>query len=251
MGALKILLVDDTKLLLEIGKSFLANSPVRVLTAQNGEEAMEVMKKERPDLVILDQCMPKMSGVECCAAMRSTPTLKGISVIMISGSASKEDQAAFAQVGCNAFLAKPLDRQLFLEKVRTFLPSIDRRELRVSCRMPLAMEIPGAVFTGVSEDLSLGGIYAATEHLIPAETRISLRFRLPGRADNPLIVAKGRVAWVNRAQKLINPRFSPGFGVEFLEITGEGLAILRKSEIQEFVQSAGKNGTRAAAANPR
>ena len=55
-----ILLVDDTKLLLEIEKSFLENSPVRVLTALNGEEALKIVYSEQPDLVILDQNMPTL-----------------------------------------------------------------------------------------------------------------------------------------------------------------------------------------------
>ena len=233
----KILLVDDTRLLLEIVKSYLLNSPVQVLTASNGEEALEIANKERPDLVVLDQNMPKMNGIDCCAAMRRNPALVEIPVIMISGSSSMEDRQAFVQAGCSDFLAKPIVRGYFLAKVRSFLPAVEQRAERVPCRTPVAMEIAGVPFSGVSEDISRGGVYVATDHEMIAGGKISLRFRLPGNVDNSWITARGRVAWLNSARKKVSPHLREGFGVEFLEITGEGLPILRKNEIIAFVES--------------
>jgi CheY-like chemotaxis protein/Tfp pilus assembly protein PilZ len=242
MDTPKILLVDDTMMLLEIGKSFLAHSAVRVLTARNGEEALEIITRERPNLVILDQHMPKMNGTTCCAVMRRDPALRTIPVIMISGSTTREDCEAFEQAGCKGFLAKPLVRQHFLAKVRAFLPTVEQRVTRVPCRTPVAMEIPGASLSGVSYDISSGGLYVATDYEAAVGRGISLRFRLPDKTDNPLIVAKGRIAWLNSASHRVNTHFPVGIGVEFLEITGEGLAILRKSEIHEFVESCRESG---------
>lgn len=242
MNTPKILLVDDTRMLLEIGKSFLADSPVQVFTAQNGEEALEIINSELPDLVVLDQNMPRMNGVTCCAAIRKNPATHTIPVLMISSTASKADRDAFAQAGCNGFLAKPLDRQQFLETVREFLPAIERRGARVPCRSAVAMEISGALFSGVTEDISAGGVYVATDHKGEVGDRISLCFSLPGKSDNPLITARGRIAWVNSARNRVNRELPVGFGVEFLEITGKGLAILRKSEIYEFVEAGRKSG---------
>ena len=242
MDTPKILLVDDTMLLLEIGKSFLAYSAVRVLTARNGEEALEIMNRERPNLVILDQQMPKMNGIACCAAMRRDPALRTIPVIMISGSTTKEECEAFEQAGSNGFLAKPLVRQKFLAKVRDFLPTVEQRVTRVPCRTAVAMELPGSSWSGVSYDISSGGLYVATDYEAAEGSGIFLSFRLPGGIDNPLIMAKGRIAWENSALHRVNPHFPAGIGVEFVQITGEGLAILRKSEIHEFVESYRKNG---------
>ena len=233
----KILLADDTRLLLEICKSYLANSQVQVITAQNGEEALEITKKERPDLVVLDQNMPKMRGVDCCVAMRGDPALKNIPVLIISTSSSKADIEEFMQAGCNGFLAKPLIRQHFLAKVRAFLPAVEQRMTRIPCRTPVTMEISGSSLSGISYDISSGGLYVATDYQAAVESGISLCFRLPGKIDNPLIMAKGRIAWLNSVLHRVNPHFPAGIGVEFLEITGEGLAILRKNEIREFVES--------------
>ncbi len=237
-----ILLVDDTKLLLEIEKSFLENSPVRVLTALNGEEALKIVSSERPDLIVLDQNMPVMNGVACCAAIRRDPDLRKIPVLMTSSAVSKEDRELFLRAGCNGFLAKPLDRQRFLSEVRAFLPAVERREPRVSCRTAVSMEIAGTMFSGISENISLKGMFVAAFHHVSAEDRVTMRFRLPGAHDTSWITARGRVAWINSARHLTNRLLPPGFGVELLEITGEGLPILRKTELYEFIESHRKRG---------
>jgi CheY-like chemotaxis protein/Tfp pilus assembly protein PilZ len=230
-------------MLLEIGKSFLANSPVQVFTALNGEEALAIIAKELPDLVVLDQNMPKMNGITCCIAMRNDPAMQTIPVIMISSSASQADLEAFDGAGCSGFLPKPLDRQYFLETVRKFLPAIERRGARVPCGSTVTMEFSGELFSGTIEDISIGGVYVATDYEVAAGSRITLCFSLPGNRDTTLITARGRVVWLNRAPKKAHPRFPAGLGVEFLEITGKGLAILRKNEISEFVESGVKNST--------
>jgi CheY-like chemotaxis protein len=237
MGFPKILLVDDTKMLLEIIKSYLINSPVQVFTALNGKEAMEVARKERPDLVVLDQNMPVMNGTECCAVLRKDSLLKKIPVIMMSSRATPEDREAFKQAGCDDFLAKPLERQRFLAKLHSFLPEVEQREARVPCRTEVTMEIAGTFFCGICEDISLLGLYIATDFKVSVESSISLRFKLPGKTDNPFITAKGRIAWLNCTGRQMKPHLPPGFGVEIHEITGEGLAILRKNEIREFVEA--------------
>ncbi len=237
-----ILLVDDTKLLLEIEKSFLENSPVRVLTAMNGEEALKIVNSERPDLVILDQNMPVMNGVTCCAAIRRDPDLKKIPVLMISSAISREDREMYRRVGCSGFLAKPLERQSFLKEVRTFLPAVERREPRVPCQTAVRMEIAGSSFAGTSENISLKGMFVSTACQVTVDAQVVLRFRLPDTDDASWIRVKGRVAWINPERQLTNRLLPPGVGVEFVEIVGEGLPILRKTELYEFIESRRRKG---------
>ena len=236
MKSQKVLLVDDTKMMLEIIKSYLANSPVQVVTAQNGKEALEVCSSEQPDLVVLDQNMPVMNGVECCKAMRKDLLLKKIPVIMISSRSTPEDRDVFRQAGCDDFLAKPLERQSFLAKLHVYLPAVEQREARVPCRTEVTMGISGSSISGVSVDISLTGLYIATDFKASVESLVFLRFVLPG-TGNPLISATGRIAWLNNAGCPIKPDLPPGFGVKILEVTGEGLAMLRKNEIREFVET--------------
>src|SRR6266702_2625721 len=137
----KILLVDDVMLFLEIEKGFLVHSPVTILTAKDGVEALSLTRSERPDLVVMDLNMPKMDGVTCCSTIKSDPALGSIPVIMISNSSRPEDVETCWKAGCDDFMAKPLDGKLFLEKMHKFLPAVERRSARVHCQMPVTLRI--------------------------------------------------------------------------------------------------------------
>jgi len=232
----KILLVDDNRLLLEMERTYLHNSQVVILSALNGEEALGIMKEQRPDLVVLDQNMPKMSGTACCAAMRSDPDLCSIPVLMISNSISREDQEEYTKAGCTDFLAKPVERRQFLEKILTFLSSIERRWPRVACRTEVEMKISGMHVSGFCEDIALGGLYVATDFTVQEGSVINLKFRLPDKGDEPPVTAWGSVAWLNTARDRKHIGLPAGFGVEFIEITGEGMPMLRKKEISDFIK---------------
>jgi Tfp pilus assembly protein PilZ len=98
------------------------------------------------------------------------------------------------------------------------------------------MEIAGIRFDGTAENISLKGMFVATDYPATIEDKIALRFCLSGAQGAPGMTVKGRVAWVKPAHHA-NRNVASGLGVEFLEITGEGLAILRKTELCEFIES--------------
>jgi CheY-like chemotaxis protein len=236
MNIPKILLVDDTSFFLEVEKSLLAVSPVHLLTAADGEEALHLVRTERPDLVIMDYVMPKMDGKKCCATLKADPDLCSIPVIMVTTSDRLEDIRACFDAGCNDFLSKPLDRKRFLEKVRNFMPVIDRRKLRVSCRMQVTLQFDETVATVESVDLSIDGIFLRSDLKIPLGARVQLSFTLPGVSES-VTKARGRVAWLNDVKTSLQVKMPIGFGVEFDEITGEGLASLRKKELRAFIDA--------------
>ncbi len=74
MARKKVLLADDAELLLDLEKKILVREGVTVLTAGNGREALDLVRRERPDLVFLDLDMPVMDGDECCRRIREDPT---------------------------------------------------------------------------------------------------------------------------------------------------------------------------------
>ena len=234
MGLPKILLVDDVKLFLEIEKKYLDLSAVTVLTAQDGEEALRMVGAEHPDLVILDVNMPKMDGVTCCSRIKQNPATRSIKVIMVSNVSRKEDIDQCWQAGCDEFLEKPVDGKLFLEKARKFIPSIERRDARVSCRLAVTCRTAEGSFAGEMVDISLHGVYVATSADVYRGEDIVLSFTVPGSATP--IAAQGRVAWLNRAGAVRKPSLPFGFGVQVLEITGEGMALLRINELKKFIQ---------------
>ncbi len=229
----KVLLVDDVKLLLEIQKKYLASSMVHVLTAGDGAEALDVARREFPDLIIMDRYMPRMDGVTCCAALKEDPKLKHIPVIMVSNAAKPADLDEYNRAGCSDYLSKPLDGKVFLETIKKFLPAIERRSFRVPLHAEVRLTHNGATFQGRSEDIALNGIYVATGVLIPMGEELSFSFVLPG-SDSSMEV-RGRVAWINRTGSGGESGYKPGFGIEFLEITGQGIPFLRKGELKDFI----------------
>ncbi len=233
----KILLVDDVKMLLEIQKGFLSSSSVHILTALNGTEALEVAYRERPDLIILDKYMPKMDGIACCSTIKSDPLLKHIPVIIVSNAAKPADIEEYSRAGCDDYLAKPIDGKLFLNTIKKHLPSFDRRGSRVTCRVEVSLTCNGVVHVGMSEDISMAGIYVATGFSLSRGKELRLSFVLPG-SDAPT-EARGRVAWVNKGSSNGRRELPPGIGVEFLEITGQGIQLLRKSELKDYISISG------------
>ncbi|MDD2318659.1 MAG: response regulator [Geobacteraceae bacterium] len=214
----KILLVDDTKLFLELEKSFLKLSPVQVLSASSGEEALEIARKEHPDLIFMDITMPGMGGIACCSALKADSMLRAIPVIMVSSHGKEEDLEMCRKAGCNDYLTKPIDRRLFLEKARFFLDAIERRDVRVTCETLVTFTANGVSRSGVSADLSYGGIYIAADREIDEKQAVTVEIALPGALSTP-ITAQGIVAWKNGEQKRKKPSLPTGFGVEFTSIT--------------------------------
>lgn len=236
MSKPKVLLVDDVMLFLAIEKGFLELSPVQVLTAQNGLDALEIVKKERPDLVVMDVNMPKMDGISCCAAIKRDPALRAIPVIMITNASLKKDLESCFNAGCDDLIQKPVQGRIFLEKLRRFIPKIERRERRVPCRIEVDVKIDGRTISGVAHDISLHGMYVASHSETGEQSEVAISFRLPTN-DQWLTEVKGRITWVNRLTSLKKPEMPSGFGVEFLEVTGEGLVLLRTKELEAFIAS--------------
>lgn len=226
----KILLVDDVNLMIELEKSFLRFSPVRVFTARDGEEALDLVRRERPDLVYMDLNMPRMDGAACCRAIKADPELCATPVVMVTTAGRPEDEELCHQAGCDGYITKPIDKRLFLETGRRHIPDIDRRESRHFCSTQVTCRKGEDEVRGVTADISIGGLYLAVEHHAERDDSVDLAFTLPGRVEP--IRAKGRVAWLNCADARVKPRLPVGFGVEFTDIAPGDLA-----RVRSFVES--------------
>jgi len=225
----KILLVDDVRLLLDIQKRFLASSQVQILTAGDGEEALEVVRQEHPDLIIMDKYMPKMNGLDCCVAIKADQSIAHIPVIMSTNAAKQADAEEYMRAGCSDILSKPLDAKTFLNMIRKYIPEIDRRTVRLPHTMDMKISSGNGAFDACSEDLSLNGAFAVSDLKVSINDELSFSFMLPG-SDTPMKV-RGRVVWLR------NGGAAPGFGVEFMEVTGEGMPMLRIGKLKEFIKS--------------
>ncbi len=225
----KILLVDDTKLFLKLEQEYLKQSSVVVLTAANGRDALEIVKQNRPDLIFMDLNMPEMDGITCCAAIKGHPELRSIPVVLVTTEGMDESVERCRQAGCDGFLTKPIDRRLFLEIGRKFLPDINRREKRVPCRIKVLFRLNngGNNMFGTCLDLCTRGMYIASSCDVKMDDKVEVSMLVSGNSDD-LVEAWGRVSWVNGGVQRKKQKLPEGFGVEFLAITEESTGLIKR-----------------------
>jgi two-component system, OmpR family, alkaline phosphatase synthesis response regulator PhoP len=115
----KILIVDDEPnivILLEQALEALEDEGVELLTARNGEEALETIKAEKPNLVFLDVMMPKMSGLEVCHVVKQDLQLSDIYIVMLTAKGQEFDKQKGMDMGADLYLTKPFRPKEVLEK---------------------------------------------------------------------------------------------------------------------------------------
>src|SRR6476619_1452707 len=110
----KVLLVDDDNNLREIYEARLLAEGYEIVSAQDGEEALAMAVKEKPDLIIADIMMPKISGFDMLDILRSTPETKDTKVIMMTALSQAEDKDRANKLGADRYLVKS---QVTLEDV--------------------------------------------------------------------------------------------------------------------------------------
>jgi DNA-binding response OmpR family regulator/HPt (histidine-containing phosphotransfer) domain-containing protein len=114
-----VLLVDDEADILDLYENFLEGMPIRTLRALDGREAVEVLDKQVPDLMVFDLKMPNMNGMELLGYVRKK--FPEIPVIFVSGYSDRGDIISMLNMGAFAFLGKPVAREQFLNEVRNGL----------------------------------------------------------------------------------------------------------------------------------
>lgn len=121
LSAAKILLVDDNQQNLELMLAYLESLPCRLSTARDGLEAIEAMQREKPDLVLLDVMMPRMSGFEVCRKIKGDPATRGTVVIMVTALHEVGDHERAVESGTDDFLTKPVNKLELLTRVKSLL----------------------------------------------------------------------------------------------------------------------------------
>ena len=128
--SIKILLVDDEPDILEIVGYNLSSGGYQVFTAANGLEAIEVAKKELPNLIILDVMMPKMDGIEACEQLRKLPELSNTIITFLTARNEDYSQVAGFDAGADDYITKPIKPKVLLSKVKGLLrrTSVEKKD---------------------------------------------------------------------------------------------------------------------------
>jgi DNA-binding response OmpR family regulator len=117
----KILVADDDVDILALVVRHVKTLDVTVIEANDGEEALRMARKEKPDLIVLDVMMPGMSGWEVCRAVREDDTLANTGVIMLTGIGERLNEMTSPLYGADDFLDKPFDVDDLETKIRVVL----------------------------------------------------------------------------------------------------------------------------------
>lgn len=106
----KILIVDDSPTIVTVLRKLMQQNDYRTFEAYSAEEALEAVKRERPDLIFLDIVLPGMDGFAALRAFRRDPTTKDVPIIMISGNTQATEQFYVQRIGADDFMKKPFSR---------------------------------------------------------------------------------------------------------------------------------------------
>ncbi|WP_456475203.1 response regulator [Candidatus Pyrohabitans sp.] len=126
--AARILIIDDEPEIITLTRMMLQKAGYEGIGAENGKEGLEILGKDRVDLVLLDVVMPGMNGWEVCRKIKADEELRQIPVVMFTVYDNKEDVMRSHECGADAYLSKPFDREELLDVVRRLLR--DRRSDR-------------------------------------------------------------------------------------------------------------------------
>lgn len=121
MAKPKILIVDDERDLVEMIKLRLEAAGYETSEAHDGQEGLAKAHKEKPDLIILDLMLPKIDGYKVCRMLKFDEKYKEIPIIMFSARAQDSDKQMGKEVGADAYVTKPFEPQVLLDKIKELL----------------------------------------------------------------------------------------------------------------------------------
>ena len=117
----KVTVIDDEKALVKIVKDFLEPRNFQVSFAYDGRSGLDIVKKEKPDVVILDISMPVVDGRDLLVSLKKDSNTKNIPVIVLTGKEDKYDRSYILELGAYEFIPKPFDGQVLLRQIKNVL----------------------------------------------------------------------------------------------------------------------------------
>ncbi|MDD3673931.1 MAG: response regulator [Thauera propionica] len=117
----KILIADDEQNIVISLEFLMKREGFDVLVATDGEEAVARIRKDCPDLVLLDVMMPKKSGFEVCQEIKADPALSAVRILMLTAKGRDTEVAKGLALGADAYMTKPFSTKELVEKVRSLL----------------------------------------------------------------------------------------------------------------------------------
>jgi len=214
----RILVVDDDKKIVRLVQAYLEQAGFQVLTAHDGETALHAIRRERPDLVVLDLMLPDRDGWDITRLVRGDETLAATPIVMLTARVEDADKIVGFDIGADDYIAKPFNPPELVARVKAVLRrtsagptqphllqlgrlrlNLDRHELTCSGvpvdltptefdLLKLLVEHPGQTFTRLELiEQGLGYSYEGEERTVDSHIK-NLRKKLGVEADNPAYI---------------------------------------------------------------
>jgi two-component system cell cycle response regulator DivK len=116
-----VLIVEDNELNMKLFHDLLEAHGYDIVGTRNGIEALELARRHRPDLILMDIQLPEVSGLEVTKWLKDDPDLRMIPVVAVTAFAMKGDEERIRQGGCEAYLSKPISVAKFIDTVRQYV----------------------------------------------------------------------------------------------------------------------------------
>ncbi len=216
--AARILVADDDPHITRLVRSYLEQAGFQVLTAGDGEQALHIIRHDRPDLLVLDVMMPRRDGFELVRLLRADAALAGIPILMLTARVEDADKLRGLDLGADDYLTKPFNPQEVVARARALLrrasgalrPSpiieirglrmdVEQRQVSVAGRsveltptefdlLRALMQHPNRAFTrGELIDAALGYVYEGFERTIDSHVK-NLRKKIEPDPANPIYI---------------------------------------------------------------
>jgi len=219
----KILLVDNVRSILERQKCLLNRRDFHIFTAITGEEALDLHRKEKMDIIIMDLHMPGMSGEAVCHAIRDDFELKKVSILMATLSDDPEEVERCIKAGANGHIKKPIMKDDLDAKTAKLLEIPTRQSIRILMRVKLDAKIGGEFFIANTVDVSATGLLFECDKDLKEGDVIETSFFLPGSGSFNRVVIHSEIMRVTQGAAPGTKRYGVKFN-EFKEGTQEIIA---------------------------
>jgi CheY-like chemotaxis protein len=204
-----ILLVDDSGLFRGAAEEVLRRTGCETLTASGGTEALDIARREKPQMIVVKAGITPMTGFDLCRVLKADPEFAKTPIALV-GPAGTEDAAR--RSGADAVLALPLDPEAFFALLRRLLQVLPREEARSAVEWSVTFWRDGMQHTGTIRDLSRGGFFVRTPARQPVGARLDVSFDVPVERGVKTIVAEAIVVRLGRDN-------DPGLGCRFFQLS--------------------------------
>lgn len=216
-----ILLVDDSGLFRGAAGEVLKRTGCEALEAAGGTEALDVVRRERPSLIVVSAGMRGMTGVDLARVLKADPAFARTPIVLV-GPPGTEGQAERARA--DATLSLPLDPEAFFAMVRRFLQVVPREEARSAVEWSITFWRDGLQHTGTILDLSRGGFFVRTPVRQPIGARLEVSFDVPVERGVRTLVAEAIVVRLGKDH-------DRGLGCRFFQLSASA-----KSHLDECLR---------------